>query len=367
MKASFEGLSHFNQLPCPLALIDESFAILWSNEMWNAEVESLRKASAESQTEIDEFIGKMTQSSHWMENFRACLKGESRLFRNEIGGISLTWKMNLADLPGENRRKKQVWVFFQQELEVMEGIGNPRLNLVQQAKLRELSEMAASIAHEVNNPLAVIYARASFLRERLLKNQLPNEVALEGLEKICMQSNRIVRIIRGLRNFSRDSSRDPFSLVPLATVVDDAAALVNEAIRNHGIDLKLQRMREDLVIECRPTQILQVIVNLLKNAIEAVAATKFPQVEISMRERSTNLVEICVKDNGPGVPQQLQAKIFHPFFTTKESGIGTGLGLSVSLKIIESHKGKLFLDSSKGPSCFVIQLPIKQMSSVKAI
>jgi signal transduction histidine kinase len=366
MKTSFEGLSYFNQLPCPLALIDENFTVLWTNDMWNSGVENLQKAMPDYQFDTQNF-SRDIQSVIWIENFNACLRGEQRSFQDETMGVSLIWRMAPANLPYLKSEKNSAWVFFQPEWGLLPDALDQRMNLVQQAKLKELGELAASIAHEVNNPLAVIYARASFLRERLLKNQLPKETILEGLEKICTQSNRIVKIIRGLRNFSRDSSRDPFALVQVFAVIDDAVSLVNESIRNHGIELKLAKRRDDLVIECRPTQILQVMVNLMKNAIEAVSNTKFPCVEVSVRDIGDEVVEIVIKDNGPGVPEHLQSKIFHPFFTTKEIGVGTGLGLSVSLKIIESHKGQLFLDTANGPSCFVIRLPMKHMTSVKAI
>jgi|GEM_PF-3545808 len=367
MKASFEGLSYFNQLPCPLALIDEKLTILWANDMWASSLEGLQKAMIESQIKSENFVRDLMQSVIWIENFHACLRGEQRSFQDEALGVSLIWRMAPASLPYLKTEKNAVWIFFQPEWGLLPDAVNQRMNLVQQAKLKELGELAASIAHEVNNPLAVIYARASFLRERLLKKQLPTEAVLEGLDKICTQSNRIVKIIRGLRNFSRDSSRDPFSMVPVASVIDDAIALVNESIRNHGIELKLEKKRDDLMIECRPTQILQVMVNLLKNAIDAVSRTKYPWVEISINEVAAELVEIRITDSGPGVPEHLQQKIFHPFFTTKDIGVGTGLGLSVSLKIIESHRGQLFLDKAKGPNCFVIRLPMKHMASVKAI
>jgi signal transduction histidine kinase len=367
-KASSEGLSYFDQLPCPLALMDEKLGLLWTNDVWNSSVENLRRSTKEAQSETSDFIGEIIHSVIWIEHFHACLKGERRSFQDETAGVSLIWRMAPATLPYLRSKKNAVWIFFQPEWGLLPEALDQRMNLVQQAKLKELGELAASIAHEVNNPLAVIYARASFLKERMSKNQFTTEMALENLEKICVQSNRIVKIIRGLRNFSRDSSRDPFSLVQLSYLIDDATALVNEAIRNNGIELKIHNDGcEDLVFECRPTQILQVIVNLLKNAIEAVAHSQFPKVEISLRPLGSDRVEIQIRDNGPGVPEHLQSKIFHPFFTTKEIGVGTGLGLSVSLKIIESHNGKLLLDTKQGPSCFVIQLPIKQVTSTRAI
>jgi signal transduction histidine kinase len=365
-KASSAGLSYFDQLPCPLALMDETLGLLWANDAWEKSVSDLQRSIQDMNEGSQDFIEKAIHSVIWIKHFNACLRGSKRSFQDEMEGVVLIWRMSPARLPYLRSSGHAVWVFFQPEWGLHSEEFDQRMNLVQQAKLKELGELAASIAHEVNNPLAVIYARASFLRERMGKGHFTMEMALENLEKICLQSNRIVRIIRGLRNFSRDSSRDPFSLAQVSYLIDDAVALVNEQIRVHGIELKVHKCRDDLTIECRPTQILQVLLNLLKNAIEAVSPTTSPKVDIWVRERK-DFVDIIISDSGPGVPENLRSKIFAPFFTTKEIGVGTGLGLSVSAKIVESHQGQLTLDTEKGDSSFRIRLPVKQMNSIRAI
>jgi len=128
-----------------------------------------------------------------------------------------------------------------------------------------------------------------------------------------------------------------------------------------GIKLEVIGADDAVDVDCRPVEISQVLLNLLTNACDAVSdqAVRWIRVELSSSETSAF---IRIFDSGPGVPVDLENKIFQPFFSTKEVGKGTGLGLSISTGIIQKHRGKFFLDTNSDHTCFVIDLPTERKS-----
>lgn len=236
-----------------------------------------------------------------------------------------------------------------------------RVKSMHAAKMASLGEMASGIAHEVNNPLSIINGRVTKV-ERLLTQNPPDidqaKSLVLGIESIVF---RIAKIIRGLRTFSREASRDPYEHKNIFEIIEDAAELCREKFRHHGVRLVLPDSSKPILIECQPVQISQVLINLLNNSYDAVLKQTDKWVEIEIEETSTS-ISIRVTDSGPGIPLEIQDRIMDPFFTTKEVGKGTGLGLSLSKGIIESHDGDFFLDTSNSETTFVIELPKAQAS-----
>src|SRR5262249_54178985 len=135
--------------------------------------------------------------------------------------------------------------------------------------------------------------------------------------------------------------------------------LCSERLRRNSIQLKIQHGSPNLKIECRSTEISQVLLNLLNNALDAVQPLDQKWISIDVADAG-NDVEIAVTDSGPGIPAHLRDKIAQPFFTTKEIGKGTGLGLSISRGIAEAHHGGLFLDPVCANTRFIVCLPKRQ-------
>lgn len=228
--------------------------------------------------------------------------------------------------------------------------------LLESSKMSSLGEMAGGIAHEINNPLAIIHGKASAMRRRFTRGLIDVEKSNEDLNKIEATVERISKIIKGLRSFSRNVEQDPMEKIKLQQVIDDTLELCKERFRNHNIDLKVN-CPEDIIISCRPAQISQVIMNLLNNAHDAIE--KFPQKWVSLDvKNSGSRIEISVTDSGTGISSEIVDKMMQPFFTTKEVGKGTGLGLSISKGIVEDHQGLLRYDSTSKNTRFVIELPI---------
>ncbi len=227
--------------------------------------------------------------------------------------------------------------------------------LAQNARISALGEMSAGIAHEINNPLAIIGGKTFNLIKKLKAGPVETDLLIKDIEKIEQTTNRIAKIIKGLRAFSRDGAQDPFEKVGLRSIIEDALELCSTRFKNQGVELGLE-FEGDIEIQCRPTQIGQVIFNLVGNAFDAIQTLDEKWIKIIV-EAAGEKVHIRLMDSGHGIPEAIREKILQPFFTTKEVGKGTGLGLSISKGIIEAHHGSLEIDSASVHTCFVITLP----------
>lgn len=231
-----------------------------------------------------------------------------------------------------------------------------RSKSLESAKLASLGEMAGGIAHEINNPLAVINTRARHVQRAL--NAAPPDVAsaIKFAQIIEQTSNRIASIISGLRSFSRNGEKDPFEICKLESVLEDVLSLCSENMRNSGIQLTLTQRNSELQFHGRSVQISQVFINLLNNARDAIANMPEKWIEVSV-ESGSDHIKIRFIDSGHGIPENLHHKIMQPFYTTKAVGHGTGLGLSISKGIIEDHGGTLEIDRGCKNTCFIVTLP----------
>lgn len=244
---------------------------------------------------------------------------------------------------------------LRQEIEVRKQAEEAR-NVAQEqmhqsAKMASLGEMAGGIAHEIKTPLAIITGGVSMLKD----GSITGDDAKAMLEDIEKMADRIAAIIRGLKSFSRNAEADPFEPTTVSEIVADTMALCDEVIERSGVKLTVVAPK-DLVVDCQPTQISQIMMNLIVNAKHAVEKAEAPAIRIEAKDLGTDW-EFSVTDNGSGVPPDLREKIFLPFFTTKEKGVGTGLGLSISSKIAVAHGGRLGLEPQAKGSRFVLRLP----------
>lgn len=231
-----------------------------------------------------------------------------------------------------------------------------RAVLLQSSKMASLGEMAGGVAHEINNPVGIIQGKASQLLKLLHNGSWTEEKGKEQLGKIVHETERIAKIVRGLRSFSRNAENDPLEPVSIRSVVDDVLGLCAERFSQHSVPLEISELPE-VRIAGRASQLAQVLSNLLINSFDAVSALPEKWVRVNA-EVTAEILRISVTDSGHGIPAAVADKMMQPFFSTKEVGKGTGLGLSISKGIIEDHGGKLWLDRNNAHTRFVIDLPI---------
>lgn len=246
--------------------------------------------------------------------------------------------------------------------EKIEELDRERMKMIESSKMATLGEMAGGIAHEINNPLTIIKLAASQIDAQVKSDTYDRNVILDHSAILLKTIDRIAKIVHGLRMFSRDGSRDPFQRLCVGKLVDEALSFCGERLKAQGIEIRQKRTGEDLQLDCRETQISQVLLNLLNNAADAVSGLPEKWVEIETRENG-DWVELVVTDSGLGIPEDIRHKLFQPFFSTKEIGKGTGIGLSISLGIVKTHRGDILIDALSPHTSFIVRLPKKQTAA----
>lgn len=235
------------------------------------------------------------------------------------------------------------------------------MQLVNASRLSAIGEMAAAITHEINNPLAVILGRAEMMQALLNKGQVDQATFLRLVETILTTGKRIEKIVRGMKNLAHPGrDNEPMSPASVNELLIDASELCAQRFRNHGIRLSVPSVDPELMVYCRSHEIVQVLVNLLNNAFDAIDKLEDRWVQVSV-ETAPEYVEILVTDSGKGIPLEHQAKLFEPFFSTKRVQYGTGLGLSISRSIMQKHAGDLRYDAESANTRFTIRLRRKPL------
>jgi two-component system NtrC family sensor kinase len=232
---------------------------------------------------------------------------------------------------------------------------------VQESKMAALGKMAAGIAHEINNPLAVIGEKAGWIKDLLKMEDAAQsdnfQEYADAVNKIEQHINRAKTITHRLLGFAR--RMEPVTeRVNVNTVLDESVAFLENEARYRNIDVQADYGAELPLTTSDSSQLQQVFLNILNNAIDAIA--KDGEIELRTKYISkNNEISIEIHDNGPGIPKEVLNKIFDPFFTTKEVGKGTGLGLSISYSIVEKLGGRMMVASEEGKgTTFTIYLPV---------
>jgi len=230
-------------------------------------------------------------------------------------------------------------------------------------RISTMGEMAAGLAHEVNQPLTAIATYAQACQRLISSADAPHEEVVVALDHICAQALRAGEVIRRLRQFvkNREVKRE---LLDANRLLDDVLVLAQMDLRHHGVRIIVERAPQMLQVQADAVQIQQVLLNLMRNSIDAMAEMPETRREIQLRAGidAEGDAELMVADRGCGVDAAVTTELFDPFFTTKPGG--TGLGLSISRSIVRAHGGKLWCSANPGGGArFFFTLPAVPASS----
>jgi len=277
---------------------------------------------------------------------------------------------------------------------VLKNLRSAQEQLVQSEKMSSLGLLTAGIAHEINNPINFVSGnvnplrrdfedlagilkmyesadvagdlKSAVLRIRKEASDLDLTYTLDEINKLLNGieegANRTAEIVRGLRNFSRLDENE-IKIADVHEGLDSTLTLLRSKYRDR---IEIERAYAEIPkIECYPGQLNQVFMNILSNAVQAIAEKG--TIRLATEALDENRVRIRIKDSGSGMSDAVKKKIFDPFFTTKDVGVGTGLGLSISYGIIEKHNGHIGVESSPGNGTeFIITLPVHQPKAMPA-
>jgi|GEM_PF-6351534 len=269
-------------------------------------------------------------------------------FKDELFRLNEALRERKSALEAEVRHREQLQI----DLELRS------LEVAQISYMASLGELAAGIAHEVRNPLASISLYSQLLNEAEMKEASAGEPHPVLAIKIAIDRN-VERIIRILDALKRLSARDEARLagnVSINSVAESVAALAFEKCNTAQVELRLLGLEETHMALVNETDATQIVMNLVNNAYDAVAALDERWIEIRLSSNEKN-VSIAVVDSGRGIPPKVAERIMRPFFTTKSSGRGTGLGLSLSKRFAEANGGSLALAPESEHTEFILNLP----------
>jgi C4-dicarboxylate-specific signal transduction histidine kinase len=246
--------------------------------------------------------------------------------------------------------------------------------LVQSGKMAALGIMSAGIAHEINNPLAIVTMYLETLSRSLRKLGLPDDQVKkfeESSGKVFKAVERISQIINHVKVFARQSQDNQRVDVKVVELLNDVKFFSEPIARNHQVQIDFKGSADQLVVRCVRGDLVSVLQNLVQNAIDAFEgrreASAGRRVTLAVSS-SQEMVRIEVEDNAGGIPLEIQQRIFDPFFTTKDIGKGTGLGLSLCYSIIQNYGGKVDFDTEVGRGTrFVVQIPLLAKVSVGTV
>ena len=349
--------SILDAIPVPVFVKNEKFETIYANSEFQKFIDMPR----------EKFIGKTDYEVYPKNVADLFRKTDIEVFEKDI---SLEFEHTANNARGEPRdlyskkslikmaTNKKYLVGAELDITELKKIQN---SLVKQSKMASLGEMAAEIAHEVNNPLMIIQGKSQILIEKIKSQKVDLESIQRDLEQIETNCVRIDKIIKSLKSVTRKADLDPFEAVSLLSLIDEAFQISFVRFRKKNFSLMISRDSQIDVksqISGRPSEIVQVLVNLLNNSYDAIQDQDGGWAKINVTsKKSFYLIEIT--DSGSEIQPDVVQKMMEPFFTTKSSGKGTGLGLSVSKQIIRNHGGELYYDPARPHTCFIFTIPKK--------
>ncbi len=333
----------FDLFDHPASLDGQVPASFWQEKVASSELRKVAK-----------FIALMSEDNETHEVIvSTTLPAESRRF------IKLQGK---AVKNSENRVVEAAGLAFDvsDEIATRRELENQKSLASHQARLASIGELAAGVGHEINNPLTIIRGFIEIIKNQLGSSAPRIDEIIELVSKMDDSAGRIEKIVRGLRSLSHVDVSGSEYFSP-DQILRDTVGFVDEIYRRHGVSLEMiSNVPSSARLRGHEGKLQQVVMNLLSNARDATEGQIERRIAVHFFVEGDNLF-IKVQDNGPGVGESIKERIFHPFFTTKDIGKGTGIGLSMVHSIVSEFSGSIAcFDSPPGGAEFVVNLPLEK-------
>ncbi|MBP7690430.1 MAG: GAF domain-containing protein [Anaerolineales bacterium] len=354
LRALFDGIPH------PMYIVDHAYRLVALNRAC-VQLSSPEPAAAPA-GEANPFSGLVGQVCHTALYHRAEPCAGCRMAETLYAGQNAQrterrwgaddqmseWDISTYPILDERGQTIQVVVFGQNVTEKR----RLEASLAQSEKLAAVGQLAAGVAHEINNPLAAIIANAQLLKRELS----PDDERQESVSLITMASDRALQVVRNLLDFARQD-RYEFAPTDINLTLQNAVAVAGPLLRDAALRLTLDLAADLPPIQASQDHLQGVWLNFLLNARDALSA-EGGEIRISTRRHGSDL-QILVADTGMGIQPERLNRIFEPFYTTKQAGRGTGLGLYTCHRIVKQHGGQIRVDSQVGHgTVFTVVLPV---------
>ena len=339
----------FDNIPSSVYIVDRSYTLIAINSLRSERVDKKpQELVGEKCYEVLRGLSSPCAECSVMDAFNGipAVRTSRELGPNDT---FIHWEISTVPIRENDDAIDQVIVFEEDVTEkwILEA------NLIQSEKMASIGQLAANVAHEINNPLAAIIANAQLLMRDLSD---ADENTIDSLKLIETAGDRAAKIVSNLLESARRDKHYEFDAISLNQTILDAISLLRYEINKRSIKVKLSLAKDLPDIFANKNQLKGVWINLINNALGAIESN-LGKISISTRYENKEF-RIVFSDNGKGILPEHQEHIFEPFFTTKEAGKGTGLGLSVSLQAIKEHHGSMEFESTLGKGTkFIIILP----------
>ena len=344
-----------NAIPADIAVFDPNHKYLFVNK--NAVKDDMIREWIIGKDDFD-YCRKFNKPISIAESRRS-------IFNEAINNGPGTLEEKVPGKQGEQYHLRHMVPIYDENNEVRFVIGygvditsikQTQLDLEEAKRLSVVGEFAAGIAHEVNNPLAVILAKSQLLQLQVLQLSIPDNSktriyqTIDTINKTCLFTSEL---IRNLKSFSSKADFEHLEYISLLKTIGIALKLSGKRCENENIKIIID-VPPELTLLCNEVALGQVFMNLLTNSIDALKDLSDKWIKIETKTDG-KILKICFTDSGKGIPDRISTRILQPFFTTKEPGSGTGLGLSISSKSVTKMGGKLYYNRKSINTQFIIE------------
>jgi two-component system NtrC family sensor kinase len=330
----------FDSIPSSIYIIDRSYRIVAIN----------LPRSQRAQSEPRQLVGKKCYEALYnrseicpdckvMETFTQAVSTTRAVHEWLEGDRFVDWEITTYPIQEKNNLPHQV-IIFEQDVTEKRSL---EANLIQSEKMAAVGQLAAGIAHEINNPLAAIIANTQLLKRELLSDSAD---FMETLQLIETAGLRAANVVSGLLGISRKENKYEFEPLSLNESIRSALALVHHDLVRRSIEVVTDLQEDMPALIASKTHLQSIWINLLVNSMDAMDKEN-GRISITTRYAERNFT-VIFEDNGKGIPQEYLSRIFEPFFTTKSAGRGTGLGLAITQRVIKEHQGEIRIESQLG-------------------